>query len=87
VALDPKRSEPALQSKTKPARFINGVHLPSFALELGRPVQKRFFAKTLWRLGITAAFLHHHDIKILVHINPKLDDCFAAIKLAAGSLV
>jgi hypothetical protein len=72
--------------------------LPSFALELGRPVQKRFFAKTLWRLGITAAFLHHHDIKFLVHINPKsadwtdssegeLDDCFAAIKLAAGSLV
>jgi hypothetical protein len=74
VALHPKRSEPALQSKTKPARFINAVHLPSFALELGRPVQKRFFAKTLWRLGITAAFLHDHGVKFLVHINPKSAD-------------
>jgi hypothetical protein len=38
-------------------------------------------------LGISAAQLHHHHIKILVHINPKLDVSFAPIKLAAGSLV
>jgi len=30
--------------------------------------------------------LANHHIKILVHINPKLNVCFAAIKLAAGFL-
>jgi hypothetical protein len=43
--------------------------------------------EALWRLGITSALLHHHHVKILVHINPKLDRSSAAIKLAAGSLM
>jgi len=73
VALDPKRSEPALQSKTKSARFINGVHLPCLFLELGRPVQEPFLTKTLWRLGITSPLLQDHGVKLLVYINPKLD--------------
>jgi hypothetical protein len=30
--------------------------------------------------------LSNHDIKILVHINPKLDDRFAPIKLEADFL-
>jgi hypothetical protein len=56
-------------------------------LKPGCPSQERFFAKTLRRLGISAALLHHHHIKILVHINPEVDRASAAIKLAAGSLV
>ncbi len=68
------------------ARFIDRVHLPGLALELGCPVQKRFLAETLRRLGITPSHLLHHHIKILVHINPKLDLHFSAIKLAAGFL-
>ena len=48
---------------------------------------KPFFAKTLRRLGITSSFLHDHGVKLLVHINPKLNHPSAAIKLAAGSLV
>ena len=32
------------------------------------------------------ALLHHHDVKLLVDIDPKLDRAGAAIKLAAGSL-
>ncbi len=63
------------------------MHLAVALLEPGRPLQERFFVKTLRRLGITRAFLHHHHIKILMHINPKLDRASAAIKLAAGSLV
>jgi hypothetical protein len=31
--------------------------------------------------------MHHHHIKILVHINAELDASSAAIKLAAGFLV
>jgi hypothetical protein len=77
----------SLQAKTKSARFINGVHFSSLALEFGGPVQKRFFSKALWRLGITSPLLQHHGVKFLVHINPKLDDGFAAIKLTAGFLV
>ncbi len=42
---------------------------------------------SLRRLGIGSAHLLDHYIKILVHINPKLDRASAAIKLAAGSLV
>jgi hypothetical protein len=42
--------------------------------------------ESLRRLGIAPVFLHHHHVKILVHINPKLDRSNAAIKLAAGSL-
>ena len=49
-------------------------------------MHKRFFCETLWRLGIGSAHLHHHHVKILVHINPKLDHASAAIKLAAGFL-
>jgi hypothetical protein len=77
----------ALQSKPKPARFIDGVHSLPLVLEFGRPAQKRFLPKALWRLGITPAHLLHHHVKILVHINPKLDHFLAAIKLAAGSLM
>ncbi len=50
-------------------------------------MEEGFLSDTLCRLGIGPSFLYDHDIKVLVHINPKLDHCFAAIKLAAGSLV
>jgi hypothetical protein len=43
--------------------------------------------KTLRWLRVACPFLHHHYLKILMHINPKLDRVSAAIKLAAGSLV
>jgi len=56
-------------------------------LELGRPVQKPFLPKTLRRLGIATAHLLDHHVKILVHVNSKLDRSSAAIKLAAGFLV
>ena len=49
-------------------------------------MQKRLFLETLRRLGVGASFLHDHHIKLLMHINPKLDVGFAAIKLATGSL-
>src|SRR6266487_1585256 len=87
VAMDPERSEIALQSKPKSTRFIYRMHFGSRAGELGRPIQERFLLETLRWLGIGAALLHHHHIKILMHINPKLDAGFAAIKLAAGFLV
>jgi hypothetical protein len=50
-------------------------------------MQERLLLETLRRLGIGSAHLLDHYIKILVHINPKLDRASAAIKLAAGSLV
>jgi hypothetical protein len=81
------RAERSLQSKTKPACFIDRVDLcPAALFELGRPVEKRFFLESLGWLGIGAAHLHHHRVKILVHIDPKLDHFAAAIKLAAGFL-
>src|SRR5437762_1996327 len=85
---DPERRELPLQTKTKtkPTSFINSVHCGSLLLQSRRPVQKRLLPETLWRLGIASAFLHHHNIKLLVHINPKLDRSSAAIKLAAGFL-
>jgi hypothetical protein len=49
-------------------------------------MQERLFPETLRRLGIAPALLHHHHIKFLVHINPKLDRSSAAIKLTAGFL-
>jgi hypothetical protein len=56
-------------------------------LSLAAPVEKRLLAKALGRLGVHSALLHHHYVRVLVHIiNPKLDVGFAAIKLAAGSL-
>jgi hypothetical protein len=82
-----QRAQLALQRKTKPARFIDGVHFcPAFALEPGRPVQERLFLETLRRLGHALTHLGHHYVKVLVHINSKLDERFATIKLAAGSL-
>ena len=84
---DPERCELPLQTKTKPARFIDGVHCGSLLLQSRRPVQKRLLPEALRRLGIASAFLHHHGVKLLVHINPKLDHSSAAIKLAAGFLV
>ena len=87
VTMDPQFAQLALQSKTKTARFIHSVHFGTALLELGRPMQKRLLLKTLRRLGIAPIHLLDHHVKILVHINPKLDVGFAAIKLAAGSLV
>jgi len=53
---------------------------------IGRPVQERFLLESLRWLGIAAAHLANHHIKILMHINPNLDWLGAAIKLAAGFL-
>jgi len=75
-----------LQRKPKPARFIHRVHFGSIAPELGHPLHERMLAKSLRRLGISPALLHHYHVKILVHINPKLDWLGAAIKLAADFL-
>jgi hypothetical protein len=86
VTMNPLRGELPLQSKTKPARFINGVDFASLAFELGHPEQKCFLPQTLRRLGISPTLLFDHHIISLVHINPELDDGSAAIKLAAGSL-
>jgi hypothetical protein len=47
---------------------------------------QRFLVQALRRLGIAPALLHHHHVKLLVHINAKLDVGFCAIKLAAGFL-
>jgi hypothetical protein len=87
VALDPQGREIALQPKAKPARFIHRVHFPGLALKFGRPMQKRSLGETLRRFRITPLHLLNHHVKILMHINPKLDRASAAIKLAAGSLV
>src|SRR4029077_19354028 len=86
VTLDPERAQLPLQRKTNPARFIDRVHFGSTLLKLGCPAQQRLLLETLRWLRITPSFLHHHDVKILVHINPKLDVGFATIKLAAGFL-
>jgi hypothetical protein len=56
------------------------------ALELGRPPQEHLLVETLRRLWVGPALLHHHHVKVLMHINPKLDVGFAATKLAAGCL-
>ena len=86
VTVNAQCTQLALQAKTKPARFVNGVHFCSLTFEPGCPMQECFLFETLGRLGITPAHLHHHRVKILVHINPKLDDRFAPIKLGAGFL-
>ena len=83
---NPQSTQLALQSKTKPACFIDRMYFGSALLQLGRPVQERLLVEALRRLGIGPAHLLDHHIKILMHINPKLDVGFAAIKLAAGSL-
>src|ERR1700686_2721157 len=44
----------------------------ALALQLRRPVQKRFFRKTLRRLGITPAHLLYHDIKSWCKSIPSL---------------
>jgi hypothetical protein len=49
-------------------------------------VQERLLVESLRRLGIGPAHLLDHHVKILMHINPKLDRAFVAIKRAAGSL-
>ena len=86
VTLDRERGELALQPKTKSARFVDRMDFSSLTCEFGRPMHKRFFLKALRRLGIACPHLHHHHVKLLVHINPKLDHLDATIKLAAGSL-
>jgi hypothetical protein len=50
-------------------------------------VQERLLLETLGGLGLVPPTCSTTNIKILMHINPKLDVSFAAIKLAAGSLV
>jgi len=87
VTVDRKRVQLALQRKTKSACLIDGVHFGSALLKLGCPMQKRLLLKTLRRLGVAPAHLLDHHVKILVHINSKLDRSSAAIKLAAGFLV
>ena len=86
VTVNPLRGELPLQSKTKPARFINRMHFTARLAQLGCPMQEDLFLKTLRRLGISPLHLLHHDIKVLMHINPKLDRASAAIKLATGFL-
>jgi hypothetical protein len=82
------RKKLPLQRKTKSARFIDSVHFgSSVLLEPGYPMQECLLLQTLRRLGIGSAHLLDHHIKILMHINPKLDRASAAIKLAAGFLV
>ena len=88
VARDPQRGQLPLQSKPKPARFVDRVNLRAlFLLELGCPAQKRFLPESLGRLRIAPSLLANHDVKLLVHINSKLDHRLARIKLRAGSLV
>ena len=87
VTVNAQCTQLALQAKTKPARFVNGVHFCSLTFEPGCPMQKRLLLKTLRRLGVAPAHLLDHHVKILVHINSKLDRSSAAIKLAAGFLV
>jgi hypothetical protein len=53
VANDPQRTQLPLQRKTKPTRFINCVHFcAAFLFESGRPMEERFFRKTLRRLRV-----------------------------------
>ena len=87
VTAYPQGGELPLQSKSKPAHFINGVYLCSFLLELGRPIQESSFSETLRRLGISPTLLFDHHMIILAHINPELDDGSAPTKLEAGFLV
>jgi hypothetical protein len=87
VTNNPQRSKLPLQGKTKPARLIDRIHFGATLLELGRPMQEGLLVESLRRLGIGSAHLLDHHIKILVHINPKLDRSSAPIKLEAGFLV
>src|ERR1700746_3897504 len=87
VTVDPHCVQLPLQRKTKPTRFVNGVHLCSLTLELGCPKQDGLLTKTLRLFRFVSPFLRHHHVKSLMHYNPKVDRTSAAIKLAAGSLV
>ena len=87
MAPDPQGPEIALQSKAKPARFIDRVHFGPGPGEFCRPMQECLFAKALRRFGVAPVHRLDHHVKILVHINFKLDRSRAAIKLAAGFLV
>jgi hypothetical protein len=72
VTVDPKPAKPPLQRKTKAARFVDGMDHRAGADQFCRPVQEGAFAKALRRSGISAVLLFDHDVKLLVHINPKL---------------
>ena len=87
-AVDPARSQGPLQAEPETARLVDGVELDAgmFRSQLRRPDQESLFAETLRRLGIAPAFLHHHNVKRLVHIDSQLDRGTAVIKLPAGSL-
>ena len=80
-------------------RFESGSHTGASPLfEFRRRAHKRFPLEALCRLWIVPSFLHHHAVKLLVHIDSKsvngtdsscgeLDHRLAQIKLRAGSLV
>src|SRR5437763_13474202 len=87
TAFDAHGREIALQRKTKPARFIDCMHFGAPLLKLACPMQERLLVESLRRLRITPFYLLDHHIKILMHINPKLDRSSAPIKLEAGFLV
>ena len=87
IGVDAQNAELPLERKTKTARFIDGIHFGATLTEPGGPVQKGFFGKALRWLGVGPFHLLHHNIKVLLHINPELDAASAAAKLAAGSLV
>jgi hypothetical protein len=72
---------------TAPSKSWESARRLHAACARGSPVQERLLPKALRRLGIGPAHLLDHHIKILMHINPKLDRASAAIKLAAGFLV
>src|SRR6184192_1379785 len=75
------------KEKPKPARFIDCMHFGAPLLKLACPMQERLLVESLRRLRITPFYLLDHHIKILMHINPKLDRSSAPIKLEAGFLV
>ncbi len=52
--------------------------------QLPRPGEERRWAHPLRRFGVAPAFLHHHDVKRLVHIDSELDRARADINLPAG---
>jgi hypothetical protein len=81
----------ALQRKTKPARFIDRIDFrTALLLEFGRSIEERSFRKTLRRFRVAPAFLYHHHVKILMHINPKsahrTDPSFGGLDRASAAI-
>ena len=63
------------------------MHFGAPLLKLACPMQERLLVESLRRLRITPFYLLDHHIKILMHINPKLDRSSAPMKIEAGFLV